>query len=60
MKKILKRTFILLAVMAAMVSCTESDTENAIEDVGENIERAADDAKEGMEDVADDIKDATN
>ena len=38
----------------------ESDTENAMEDAGENMEDAADEAGENMEDAVDDAGDAVD
>lgn len=54
MKKILKLS--MLTMLLSLTSCFESDTENAVEDIGEGIERAADDVKDAGEDMAEDIE----
>lgn len=60
MKTYLWKILLLLTITFSVVGCFESDAENAIEDVGENIEEVADDAKDGVEDAADDVEDAVN
>lgn len=58
LKKI-KTLFVLMcfsSMMSLVVGCWESDTENAMEDVGEKIEETAEDAKDSAEDAAEKIK----
>lgn len=57
----ISRSLKLVAAMMmafSLSACWESDTENAAEDVGEQIEETADDVGDGIEDAAESTEDA--
>lgn len=57
MKNKLLNLLTLSFIAVSFVSCFESDTENAIEDIGEKIEETTEDSRDGMEDAIDEAKD---
>lgn len=50
--------FLLLFAIFGLSGCFESDTENAVEDMGESIEETTEDAGDSMGDAMDDAGDA--
>ena len=58
--KNLLNILVVTLVGLSMTACWESDTENAVEDVGENIERTAEDAADATEDAAEEAEEAVD